>query len=150
MLQSNKITPGKTNTIVEYSSGSTVVSMSMMARILYGIQDTRAFLSNKTSHAKLQMMRFFGLNMCVLYSTLRTLLDALLIKPRSVFGGPSQPEPTDHRGGIYRAHQLARERDDTHNPNQYVNDLVRLNYSSIILNPSSSFLIVVCRIGERM
>lgn len=65
MLQSSKVTPGKTNTIVEYSSGSTVVSLSMMARILYGIQDTRAFLSNKTTFAKLQMMRFFGLNMSV-------------------------------------------------------------------------------------
>ncbi|KIM99625.1 hypothetical protein OIDMADRAFT_181057 [Oidiodendron maius Zn] len=104
MLQGGNITPGKTSTIVEYSSGSTVVSMSMMARILYGIKDTRAFLSNKTSHAKLQMMRYFGLNI-------------------SIFGGPSQPQPTDHRGGIYGAHRLAQERDDTYNPNQYVNDL---------------------------
>jgi cysteine synthase len=68
MLQSSHITPGKTNTIVEYSSGSTVVSMSMMARILYGIKDTQAFLSNKTSHAKLQMMRFFGLNLYVVFA----------------------------------------------------------------------------------
>lgn len=131
MLQSNKIAAGKTSTIVEYSSGSTVVSMSVMARILYGIHDTRAFLSNKTSHAKLQMMRFFGLNMYLLHSNLRASLDVLLMKSSSVFGGPSQPEPTDHRGGIYRAHQLAHERDDTHNPNQYLNDLVHLSYSNI-------------------
>jgi cysteine synthase A len=63
MLQNGQVKPGKTTTIVEYSSGSTVVSMSMIARILYGIKDTRAYLSNKTSHTKLQMMRFFGLNM---------------------------------------------------------------------------------------
>ncbi|ELR06325.1 hypothetical protein VC83_08575 [Pseudogymnoascus destructans] len=104
MLQSEKMTQGKIKTLVEYSSGSTVVSLGMIARILYGIEDTRAFLSNKTSLAKLQMMRFFGLNI-------------------SVFGGPSQPEPEDARGGIYRAHKLAQDRDDTYNPNQYVNDL---------------------------
>ena len=58
----SSITP-ETKTIIEYSSGSTVISMSLIARALYGIDDTRAFLSNKTTMAKLQMMRFFGLNM---------------------------------------------------------------------------------------
>ncbi len=62
MLQSAAITP-QTKTIIEYSSGSTVISMSVIARVLFGMEDTRAFLSNKTSWAKLQMMRFFGLNM---------------------------------------------------------------------------------------
>jgi hypothetical protein len=37
--------------------------MSILARVLHGIDDTRAFLSNKTSLAKLQLMRFFGLHM---------------------------------------------------------------------------------------
>ena len=55
--------PGKTKTIVEYSSGSTVISMSMVARVFHGIDDTRAFLSNKTSAAKLRLMQFFGLDM---------------------------------------------------------------------------------------
>lgn len=57
------VVPGKTNTIVEYSSGSTVISMSLVARGVYGITDVRAFLSNKTSDAKLKLMRFFGLNL---------------------------------------------------------------------------------------
>lgn len=57
------VVPGKTNAIVEYSSGSTVISMSLVARSIYGIPDVRAFLSNKTSDAKLKLMRFFGLNL---------------------------------------------------------------------------------------
>lgn len=57
------VVPGKTKTIVEYSSGSTVISMSMVARVYHGISDTRAFLSNKTSVAKLRLMQFFGLDM---------------------------------------------------------------------------------------
>lgn len=62
MLQSDSIDED-TKTIVEYSSGSTAVSMSIIARVLHNISDTRAFLSNKTSEAKLRMMRFFGLGM---------------------------------------------------------------------------------------
>ncbi|KAK7745691.1 hypothetical protein SLS62_009657 [Diatrype stigma] len=101
-LLEHGVVPGKTKTIVEYSSGSTVISMSMVARVYHGISDTRAFLSNKTSVAKLRLMQFFGLDI-------------------TLFGGPSQPEPTDHRGGIRRAEQMA-DSDDTINPNQYTND----------------------------
>ncbi|KAI9372742.1 tryptophan synthase beta subunit-like PLP-dependent enzyme [Aspergillus egyptiacus] len=97
------VVPGKTKTIVEYSSGSTVISMSMIARAVHGIQDTRAYLSNKTSEAKLRLMQFFGLNV-------------------SLFGGPSQPEPYDERGGIQSARRMVLESDETLNPNQYEND----------------------------
>jgi cysteine synthase A len=62
-LLEKSVVPGKTNTIVEYSSGSTVISMSLVARALYGISDTRASLSNKTSDTKLKLMKFFGLNL---------------------------------------------------------------------------------------
>lgn len=102
MLES-QVVPEKTNTILEYSSGSTVISMSMIARAIHGIKDTRAFLSNKTSEAKLKLMQFFGLNI-------------------TLFGGPSQPEPLDERGGIQVARRLAMESDETINPNQYEND----------------------------
>ncbi|KAB8260356.1 tryptophan synthase beta subunit-like PLP-dependent enzyme [Aspergillus pseudonomiae] len=102
MLETS-VTPGKTNTIIEYSSGSTVISMSMIARVMHGIQDTRAFLSNKTSEAKLQLMQFFGLNI-------------------TLFGGPSQPEPYDERGGIQSARRRAIDSDSVLNPNQYEND----------------------------
>lgn len=104
MLQTS-VKPDTTKTIVEYSSGSTVISMSLIARALYGITDTRAFLSNKTSWAKLQLMRFFGLNI-------------------TLFGGPSQPEPMDPRGGIFRAEKMSAESgEEVVNPNQYANDM---------------------------
>lgn len=56
------VEPGKTKTIVESSSGSTVISMAMVARAVHGIDDVHAFLSNKTSQTKLRLMQFFGLN----------------------------------------------------------------------------------------
>lgn len=93
----------KTKTIIEYSSGSTVISMSMIARVMHGIDDTRAYLSNKTSEAKLRLMQFFGLDI-------------------TLFGGPSQPEPFDERGGIQNARRKARDSDAILNPNQYEND----------------------------
>ncbi|KAI3316731.1 tryptophan synthase beta subunit-like PLP-dependent enzyme [Xylariaceae sp. AK1471] len=102
-LLEKSVVPGKTSTIVEYSSGSTVISMSLVARAIYGISDTRAFLSNKTSDAKLKLMKFFGLNL-------------------TLFGGPSQPEPVDERGGIQAAQRIAKEAEDTINSNQYEND----------------------------
>lgn len=61
----SKAVTADTKTIIEYSSGSTVVSMAVIARALFGIDDVRAYLSNKTSTAKMQMMRFFGLQMYV-------------------------------------------------------------------------------------
>ncbi|CAG7923679.1 unnamed protein product [Penicillium olsonii] len=102
MLESS-VVPGETNRIIEYSSGSTVISMSMVARVMHGVNDTRAFLSNKTSDAKLKLMQFFGLDI-------------------TLFGGPSQPEPLDERGGIQNARRKALESDQVVNPNQYENN----------------------------
>ncbi|KAK9436078.1 tryptophan synthase beta subunit-like PLP-dependent enzyme [Metarhizium brunneum] len=103
-LLQNSIVPDKTKTVVEYSSGSTVLSMSLIARAFYGLPDVRAFLSNKTSLAKIRLMQLFGINI-------------------TLFGGPSQPEPLDERGGIRAAQRLAQTSDSaTINPNQYEND----------------------------
>lgn len=54
---------------------------------------------------------------------------------RTLFGGPSQPEPLDPRGGIQSARVLGTESDATINPNQYENDAVSLyrSKSSLIL-----------------
>ncbi|KAF2141920.1 uncharacterized protein K452DRAFT_227743 [Aplosporella prunicola CBS 121167] len=93
----------KTEKIIEYSSGSTVISMSLIGRVFHGINDTGAYLSNKTSDAKLRLMQFFGLNI-------------------TLFGGPSQPEPLDNRGGIQAARLQAIENDNVVNPNQYENE----------------------------
>lgn len=98
-----QVDPAKTKTIIEYSSGSTVISMSMIARVMHGIEDTRAYLSNKTSEAKLRLMQFFGLDI-------------------TLFGGPSQPEPFDERGGIQNARRKAMHSEEILNPNQYEND----------------------------
>lgn len=65
-LLQNSIVPDKTKTVVEYSSGSTVLSMSLIARAFYGLPDVRAFLSNKTSLAKIRLMQLFGINMYVM------------------------------------------------------------------------------------
>lgn len=102
-MLAKSVTPNETKTIIEYSSRSTAFSMSVIARVFYGIDDTRAFLSNKTSEAKLQLMRFFGLDV-------------------TLFGGLSQPEPLDERGGIQNARKKALEHDEVANPNQYEND----------------------------
>ncbi|EUC34895.1 hypothetical protein COCCADRAFT_35472 [Bipolaris zeicola 26-R-13] len=97
------VQPEKSKTVVEYSSGSTVISLALLSRINHGIKDTRAFLSNKTSGPKLRLMQFFGLDI-------------------TLFGGPSQPDPTDCRGGIQRAKKMAEEDESVLNLNQYEND----------------------------
>lgn len=62
-LLEKSVEKGKTKTVVEYSSGSTVISMALVGRVIHGIDDTRAYLSNKTTDAKLKLMQFFGLNL---------------------------------------------------------------------------------------
>jgi len=61
LLQKGNGIDEKTKTVVEYSSGSTIISMAVLAKVLHGIDDTRAYMSNKTSMAKIQLMRLFGL-----------------------------------------------------------------------------------------
>ncbi|OJD33805.1 cysteine synthase b [Diplodia corticola] len=102
-LLEKSVEKDKTKTVIEYSSGSTVISMSLVGRVFHGIDDTRAYLSNKTSDAKLKLMQFFGLNI-------------------TLFGGPSQPEPLDERGGIQAARRKAEQDESVVNPNQYEND----------------------------
>ncbi|KAF7518237.1 hypothetical protein G7054_g13531 [Neopestalotiopsis clavispora] len=102
-LLQNQMDCDKTKTVVEYSSGSTVISMSLMSKVLPGYGEVHAYLSNKTSAAKVKLMQFFGLN-------------------TTLFGGPSQPEPLDERGGISAARRWAQQDDAVINPNQYEND----------------------------
>ncbi|KAH6881709.1 tryptophan synthase beta subunit-like PLP-dependent enzyme [Alternaria rosae] len=102
-MLTKEVHPEKSKTVVEYSSGSTVISLALVSRINHGIQDVRAFLSNKTSAPKLRLMQFFGLDI-------------------TLFGGPSQPEPHDERGGIHRARIMAEKDEAILNVNQYEND----------------------------
>ncbi|KAJ7082898.1 tryptophan synthase beta subunit-like PLP-dependent enzyme [Mycena belliarum] len=89
-----------THTLVEYSSGSTVISMGILGNI-YGIPNTKAYLSNKTTPAKLDLLRFFGLDL-------------------TLFAGHVQPEPQDPNGGI-RTANFDGEQPGHYNPDQYSN-----------------------------
>lgn len=61
-MLSQGVKPDTTKTVVEYSSGSTVISLALASRIYHGVKDVRAFLSNKTTTPKLRLMQFFGLD----------------------------------------------------------------------------------------
>ena len=52
-----------TKSIVEASSGSTVLSLAIAARALYGNDDVRAYVTNKKRPEQLRLLRFFGLKM---------------------------------------------------------------------------------------
>ncbi|KAF8545335.1 tryptophan synthase beta subunit-like PLP-dependent enzyme [Trichophaea hybrida] len=93
----------QTRTIVEPSSGSTVVSLAVIARAIHRIDDVRAFLSNKVAPSLLGVMKFFGLQVVL-------------------FGGPLQPGPKDPRGSVGKARALAESNESIFNPGQYEND----------------------------
>lgn len=66
---------------------------------------------------------------------------------RTLFGGPSTPDPDDVRGGIYAAEHAQSGNDKVLNPNQYVNDAV----SGQICNACfSKYLKVLHRTGRHM
>ncbi|KAG8723357.1 hypothetical protein FRC09_003683 [Ceratobasidium sp. 395] len=90
-----------THKIVEYSSGNTVISLGILSKIL-GIGNTCAYISNKTSSAKINLLRFFGLEL-------------------TLFGGPAQVEPADVNGGIFAALKDGREKPGYYCPGQYSN-----------------------------
>ncbi|KAH8588190.1 tryptophan synthase beta subunit-like PLP-dependent enzyme [Bisporella sp. PMI_857] len=90
-------------TIVEPSSGSTVISLSLAARVLYENENVRAYVTNKTELARLQTLRFFGLHV-------------------ELYGGPSQPEISDSRGIINKIRQMADSNPNLYNPGQYENE----------------------------
>jgi len=48
-------------TIVEASSGSTVLSLGILARVLWRNEDVNAYVTNKKHPESLNMLRFFGI-----------------------------------------------------------------------------------------
>lgn len=48
----------ETKTLIEWSSGNTVLSLGALARMM-GIDNVKANMSNKTSQAKIDLLRFF-------------------------------------------------------------------------------------------
>lgn len=58
----------------------------MIARALHGLDDVRAYLSNKTSLPKIKLMQFFGIDMYVSFTqrqiyTQLTLIVLCLVAP---------------------------------------------------------------------
>ncbi|KAL1844009.1 hypothetical protein VTJ49DRAFT_6413 [Mycothermus thermophilus] len=90
-------------TIVEASSGSTVLSLGIIARVLWGNEDVNAYVTNKKSPESLGLLRFFG------------------ITPH-LYGGLAQQEPTDPTGIMCRLRRLAKKREDIVYPGQYDNE----------------------------
>ncbi|RYP21476.1 hypothetical protein DL765_002222 [Monosporascus sp. GIB2] len=89
--------------IVEASSGSTVLSLGILSRVLWGNEDVTAYVTNKKHPDSLRLLRFFGLKV-------------------SLYGGLAQQEPTDPRGIMSRLRQLAAEDENTVYPGQYDNE----------------------------
>jgi cysteine synthase len=70
--------PPKNATIIEQSSGSTATSLAMVARVLYGNENTRAYVSNKAGMSRIRQLRFFGLNVYVYFPCVVSYIPALI------------------------------------------------------------------------
>lgn len=88
------------NSIIENSSGNTVLSLAVLSK-LYGIKNTTAIASNEVTLGKLNLLRFFGVNIVINEE-------------------PICPDPTDKNSGIYKAVNLGK-RKGWFNPSQYDN-----------------------------
>ncbi|KAL9591974.1 MAG: hypothetical protein Q9179_007184 [Wetmoreana sp. 5 TL-2023] len=89
--------------IVEASSGSTVLSLAMAARALYGNEDVCAYVTNKKNPNQLRMLRFFGLKV-------------------ALYGGLAQQEPHDPKGIMSRLRRVAATDEKICCLGQYDND----------------------------
>ncbi|MCJ1265025.1 hypothetical protein MMC22_004900 [Lobaria immixta] len=89
--------------IVEASSGSTVLSLAMAARALYGNDDVCAYVTNKKHPDQLRLLRFFGLKV-------------------ALYGGLAQQEPHDPKGIMSRLRRLAKTDESISYLGQYDND----------------------------
>ncbi|KAJ7771703.1 tryptophan synthase beta subunit-like PLP-dependent enzyme [Mycena metata] len=103
----------ETHTLVEYSSGSTVTSIGIVAHIL-GIPKVKAYVTNKTTEVKLQLLRFFG-------------LDVLVHRTFDTFRRTRHPVHSDPNGGIFVAAEEGKREPGVVNPDQYFN---RTNWES--------------------
>ena len=87
--------------LIENSSGNTVSSLATIGRI-FGAESITAIVSNEISMQKLNMLRFFGLDIEVNLE-------------------PICPEADDPKSGIYKAKQRAKKKGWI-NPGQYNNE----------------------------
>jgi len=87
--------------LVENSSGNTVLSLAVLGR-LFGIKNTKAYVSHEVTWGKLQLLRLFG--------TYITVNDE-----------PICPDPNDKNSGIYLAKEIGKKK-GWFNPGQYDNE----------------------------
>ena len=78
------------HTIIENSSGNTVLSLAVIGRLL-GIPNTKAFVSYEVPFGKLQMLQLFG-------------VEPLVNKE------PICPDPADKTSGIYKAKKMGKKK----------------------------------------
>lgn len=88
------------DTVVENSSGNTVMSLAVIARLM-GIPHTKSVCSHQVSMAKLNILRLLGAE--------------VIINQEAIC-----PDPTDENSGIYKAKVWAEE-NNWLNPGQYDN-----------------------------
>jgi len=55
------IPEARDKSIVEASSGSTALSLGMIARVMWGHEDVNAYVTNKKHPESLNLLRFFGI-----------------------------------------------------------------------------------------
>ncbi len=91
---------GKTH-LIENSSGNTVYSLSVIGKVMSGLE-TCAYVSNEITEGKLKLLRFFGVSPIVNEE-------------------PICPDPADKTSGIYKAQQRAKDDEQWFNPGQYDN-----------------------------
>ena len=101
MLNNQKGNLENVGNIIENSSGNTVLSLAVIARLI-GIENTHAFVSNEILYGKLQLLRLFGVNPIINEE-------------------PICPDPSDKTSGIYKAKKIGNKQ-EWFNAGQYEND----------------------------
>ncbi|PLB55683.1 tryptophan synthase beta subunit-like PLP-dependent enzyme [Aspergillus steynii IBT 23096] len=89
--------------VVEVSSGSTVTSLAIAARVLYDNDNSTAYVSNKAALDRVRELQFYGLKV-------------------DLYGGPTYTETTDPRGPVEWARGLGKRSDKVVNLGQYDNE----------------------------
>jgi len=100
MLLDQKEKGSLPDTLIENSSGNTVFSLAVIARLI-GISHTKAVVSHEVSRGKLNILRFLGTEVIVNEE-------------------PICPDPSDPTSGIYKAKVWSKE-NGWFNPGQYDN-----------------------------
>ncbi|QRV99659.1 cysteine synthase [Ceratobasidium sp. AG-Ba] len=117
-----------TNTIIEYSSGSTVISLGILAHIM-GIETVKHTFRTRHRHRSLSFLDFLGL-ICEYKPSYSA--QSSDYHPQHSIPRHGQPEPLDPNGGIFAATRMARLRALTTRINILIRTHVRWTAPQII------------------